>query len=76
MFGKDFTDADVEFAKSGLLGLGLHRLYLMTSLPPKLSVALSPDADQERIEEVVALLKSVEHGEGFRISYPNWEEEA
>jgi len=46
-FAKDFTDANVEFAKSGLFELGLDRLYVMQSLPPKLSVALPQDADQE-----------------------------
>jgi hypothetical protein len=75
IFDEDFTDSDVEAAKSGLIELGLNRLYLMTSLPPKLSVALTPDADQERIDEVVAWLTGVEHVEGVRISYPSWLEE-
>ena len=72
IFDKDFTDADVEFAKSGLTERGLDRLYLMTSLPPKLSVALARDAGQERIDEVVAFLKGVDHVGGVRISYPSW----
>lgn len=73
IFAKDFTDADVELAKSGLTGLGFKNLWLMTSpVPPKLSVALAPDADQKRIDEVVAFLEGVGHVEGVRISYPSW----
>jgi hypothetical protein len=72
IFAEDFTDADVESAKSGLLGLGLDRPWLMTSRPPKLSVALAPDANQKRIDEVVAFLEGVEHVEGVRLSYPSW----
>ena len=75
IFDKGFTDSDVDAAKSGLIELGLNRLYLMTSMPPKLSVVLSPDADQERIDEVVGFLAGVEHVEGVRISYPSWKEE-
>lgn len=75
IFAKDFTDADVEFAKSGLTGLGFKKLWLMTSpVPPKLSVALAPDADEERIDEVVAFLRGVEHVEAVRISYPSWQQ--
>jgi len=72
IFAEDVTDADVEFAKSGLLGLGLDRLWLMTGRPPKLLVALAPDANQQRIDEVVAFLEGVEQVEGVRISYPSW----
>jgi hypothetical protein len=70
IFDEDFTDSDGEAAKSGLIDLGLDRLYLMTSLPPKLSVALASDADQERMEEVVTYLNGVEHVEEVRITYP------
>lgn len=72
IFAEEFTDSDVKFAKAGLLGLGFDRLWLMTSRPPKLSVALAPDANQERIDEVAAFLENVEHVEGVRISYPSW----
>lgn len=75
IFDKDFTDSDMEAAKSGLIELGLDRLYLMTSMPPKLSVALSPDADQQRIDQVVGFLTGIDHVEGVRISYPSWQEE-
>jgi hypothetical protein len=75
IFDKGFTESDVEAAKSGLIELGLNRLYLMTSLPPKLSVALSPDTDQKRIDEVMAFLTGIDHVEGVRVSYPSWKEE-
>ena len=75
IFDKGFAYADVEAAESGLIELGLNRLYLMTSMPPKLSVALNPDADQERIDEVVDFLTGIEHVEGVRISYPSWQVE-
>jgi hypothetical protein len=74
IFDNGFTESDVEAAKSGLIELGLNTLYLMTSLPPKLSVAMSPDTDQERIDEVMAFLTGIEHVEGVRISYPSWQE--
>jgi hypothetical protein len=72
ILAEDFTDADVEFAKSGLLRLGLDRLWLMPGHPPKLTMTLALDANQERIDEVVAFLKGVEHVEGVRLSYPSW----
>lgn len=72
IFGEDFTDADVEFAKSGLLGLGVDRPWLMTGHPPKLTMAPAHDANQERIDQLVAFLKGVEHVEGVRLSYPSW----
>ncbi|MGP0031993.1 MAG: hypothetical protein ACLPVF_15995 [Acidimicrobiales bacterium] len=71
VFTKDFAEVDVETAKSGLDQLGFKKLWLMTGLPPKLSVAMAPDAEQERIDEVVAFLEGVEHVEAVRISYPS-----
>jgi hypothetical protein len=65
----------VDFAKSVLFEPGLDRVYVMQSLPPKLSVALPQDADQERIDGVVAFLRGVEHVEGVRIRYPSRHED-
>jgi hypothetical protein len=75
IFDKGFTDSDLDAARSGLIELGLNCLYLMTSMPPKLSVALSPDADQKRIDEVVGFLNGIDHVEGVRVGYPSWQEE-
>ncbi len=72
IFSEDYTEADVNSAKAELMKLGFDRLYLMTSQPPRLSVALSADENQDRIDEVVALLGGVEHVEGVRISHPSW----
>jgi hypothetical protein len=72
IFGKDYTDADVNLAQAGLMSMGFDRTFLMTSRPPKLSVALAPDADQERIKEVANFLEGVEHVDAVRISYPSW----
>jgi len=52
-----------------------NRLYLMTSMPPKLSVALCPDAAGERIDEVVGFLSGIEYVKDVRIGYPIWQEE-
>ncbi len=54
ILGENYTEADVTLAKAGLMTLGLDRLHLITSQPPKLSVALAPDVDEERIEEVTS----------------------
>jgi len=72
IFGKDYTEADVNLAQAGLMKMGFIRTFLMTSPPPKLSVALAPDADEERIQEVANFLEGVEHVDAVRISYPNW----
>jgi len=61
IFGKDFTDADVNSAQAGLMKLGFDRNLFTPSLPPKLSVGLDPDADQEEIQKVATFLEGVEH---------------
>lgn len=71
IFDKDYTDADLDSAQAGLMKLRFDRTFLMTSLPPKLSVALAPDAHHKRIQEVATFLEGVEHVNGVRISYPS-----
>lgn len=78
IFDKNFTDVDVKFARSGLVELGLKRVYVMTTEPATeatLHVTLDADTDQERIDEVVNFLKSVEHVQDVRIGSAGREDE-
>jgi|HubBroStandDraft_6_1064221.scaffolds.fasta_scaffold462235_2 hypothetical protein len=69
----EHTEADVNVAKAGLMKLGLDRLHLITSQPPKLSVALAPDVDEQRIEEVTAFLGGVQQVDAVRMSNAGWQ---
>jgi hypothetical protein len=58
IYNKDYTDGDVELAKSGLIERGFNRQYLMTSQPPKLTADFDDDASQERIDEMMSFLRT------------------
>jgi hypothetical protein len=58
IYNKDYTDGDVDLAKSGLIERGFNRQYLMTSQPPKLTADFDDDASQERIDEMMSFLRT------------------
>ena len=60
-FTRDFKDEDLDFAKSGLADLGFRRLRQLQSRPPKLTAKFAENASQERVDEVVAFLRTVPH---------------
>lgn len=68
-FTRDFTDEDVNFAKSGLMERGFRRLFQMQSRPPKLTAKFADDVSQARIDEVLAFLRTVPHCE-TQLFYP------
>lgn len=69
VFTRDFTDEDLDIAKSGLAELGFNRLRQLRSRPPKLTATLAGDESRERLDEVMAFLRTVPHCE-VRLSHP------
>jgi hypothetical protein len=68
-FTRDFRDEDLDFAKSGLAELGFRRLRQLRSRPPKLTAKFADNASQERLDDVLAFLRTVPHCQ-VRLSYP------
>ena len=62
-FTREFTDADVTFAASGLAERGFHRLRRLNSFPPQLRANFEDDIQQAAIDDVLAFLRTVPHCE-------------